>query len=263
MEVSVDCERLAAWLAPMLQHAAQSYPVSRVHRLEARREPGGYRISEDGAPRGVEPTPEDAGYALTVRMHALALAALPDFTKIHAGCASWQGRRLLAVGPPRAGKTTLMTRLVFEGFSVHGDELALTRGGEVLPYPRRFGVRPPTVPLIPQLASARPGPAGGGLVTDPAELGFDWVIEAAPAAAVFYLEPNHGGRTRLADCPKYVMVQRVMSQSTGPETGNRQWIRDVCDMLDRAAAFTLTLGDVDEAVAVVKEALQRPPRVAA
>lgn len=262
MEVSVDCDRLARWLAPMLQHAVQRYPVSRVHHLEARRDVGGYLIVEDGVDRGAEPTVESAGYALTARMHALALAALPEFTKIHAGCASWQGRRLLAVGPPEAGKTTLMTRLIYEGFSVHGDELVLVKDGQVLPYPRRFGVRAATVPLIPGLAAARQGDSHGPLVTDPGALGFEWIIEAAPAAAVAYLEPNHGGTSRLIPCAKYAMVQRVMSQSTPPRSGKSQWIRDVCDMLDVASTYMLMLGNLDEAVAAVREVLQRTPSVA-
>ena len=53
-----------------------------------------------------------------------------------------------------------------------------------------------------------------------------------------------------------------MSQSTAPRTGPQQWIRDVCDMLDRASSYTLKLGNLDEAVAILKEALQLTPKVA-
>jgi len=259
IEIAVDCERLAAWLDVMLSRATQRYPVSRVHRFAVRQEDGGYRILEDGVAVGFERGPDSAGYALTARIHRLALAALPDFTKVHAGCATWQGRRLLAVGPPRAGKTTLMTRLVFEGFAVHGDELVLLKDGSALPYPRRFGVREPTLGLIPQLAERAPGP----LVTDPSALGFDWVVEPAPVAAVFYLEPNHGGRTLLTPCPKHVMAQRIMAQSTGPSGGKPQWIRDVCAILEPASSHALVVGDLDEAVGGIKEVLRRTPSVAA
>src|SRR5262245_24528703 len=232
-DIRADCERLADALDHLLQRAHQRHPVSRCHRFDVRRSADGYRIEEDGLAQGIESTPQSACYVLTSRIHALALAALPEFTKVHAGCATWQGRRLLAVGPPEAGKTTLMTRLVYEGFAVHGDELVLLRNGEALPYPRRFGVRAPTLRLIPQLAASRPGTIGAGsVVTDPADLGFDWVIEPAPVAAVFYLVPNHGGQTSLEPCPKHIMAQRIMSQSTSPDGGRRQWIRDVCAILD-------------------------------
>lgn len=263
--ITADCDHVAARLAPMLQDASQDYPVSRHHRFEVLREDGRYRIREDGAARPLEPTPESAVYAVCARVHELALAALPEFTKVHAGCATWQGWRLLAVGPSQSGKTTLMARLLFEGFSVHGDEMVLLRDGEAVPYPRRFGVRPRTLTLIPQLAGfARPGPGGPGpVILDPSQLGFDWNIGLAPVDAVFFLEPNHRGRTELRLCPKHLMAQRVMSQSTPPETGKRGWIRDVCAILDRAECYILSLGDLDRAVAVVKAGLRAIPTVAA
>lgn len=39
-------------------------------------------------------------------MQELGLEALPEFTKIHAGCATLDGKRLVVVGPARSGKTT-------------------------------------------------------------------------------------------------------------------------------------------------------------
>jgi hypothetical protein len=261
IDIRVDCERLAAHLDQLLPRAEQRYPISREHRLVVRRDGDVYRISEDGVERWEESDPLSAAYAVGARVHALALAAMPDFTKIHAGCASWDGRRFLAVGPPESGKTTLMARLAYEGFAVHGDELVLVKDGEALPYPRRFGVRAPTVALIPALAEGRVEHAGP-LVTDPAQLGFQWVIDRRPIAAVFYLVPNHDAETRLEPCPKHVMAQRVMSQSTAPRTGAQQWIRDVCDMLDRAFSYTLQIGNLDEAVAILKEVLQLTPKPA-
>lgn len=261
MEVAVDCERVAAWLAPMLQEAEQDHPISRTYRFAVRRLADGYAIEEDGARLRIEPTPEAAGYAVFSRMHVLALAALPEFTKIHAGSARWEGRRVIAVGPPRAGKTTLMTRLVYAGFAVEGDEMVLVRDGVALPYPRRFGVRAPTVDLIPQLGAlteGRPGP----LVVDPALLGAPWRIEAGPVDAVLFLEPNHGGETALVPCPKHDMVRRVMSQSSAPRAGKRDWIRDVCAIVDRASSHVLRLGRLDAAVVAVTTAVQGTSKAA-
>ena len=68
-------------------------------------------------------------------MHDLAFAAFAGCSKIHAGCADFGGRRMLVVGRGRAGKTTLMTRLLFEGFAVQGDEMVIVRNGRVLAYP--------------------------------------------------------------------------------------------------------------------------------
>ncbi len=264
-EIAADCERVAAWLDPMLQHAVQQHPVSRVHRFEIARDGARYRVTEDGVVAPPMETAEAAAYAVFFRSHQLALTALPEFTKVHAGCATWQGRRLVAVGAPHAGKTTLMTRLLYAGFSVHADEMVLLRGGEALPYPRRFGVRGPTMALIPELAAyAPPGvPAPGTLVVDPLRLGFEWRAEAGPVDAVVYLEPNHGGASRLEPCPKHVMAHRVMSQSTGPDSGKSDWIRDVCAMLLRSSSHVLWLGDLDQAVAAIREMLEGTPRLAA
>lgn len=255
----MDCDQLRALLDSLVQHAAQRYPVSRSHRFEVCRAGGQYRIRENGQEGDPHADARSAVETVFWRMHLLALEALPEFTKIHAGCASWGGRRFLAIGPAQSGKTTLMTRLLYEGFAVHGDDMALLRGGEVLAYPRRFGIRPPTVALIPQLARLA-SPADGshgtvGLALDPSELGFDWRIEPAPVDAVFFLEPNHGGSTELQAFPKYLMAERIMSQSTPPAAGPRDWISDICAMIRRADCYLLHFGDLGVAVSMVKAAL--------
>ena len=153
----------------------------------------------------------------------------------------------------------MMTRLLYEGFAVHGDDLVLLRRGEVLPFPRRLGVRPPTVALIPQLASLlAPGRAATTreLAVDPSELGFAWFIEPAPVDAVFFLEPNRGGATWLEVCPKFVMAERVMALSTTPAGGAGQWVGDICAMLERALCHVLHFGDLAAAGSALKEALQ-------
>lgn len=255
--LDVDCQQLLALLDSRVQHAAQRYPVSRRHQLEVCRTDGGYRVCENGQDGYLQGTAHAVANTLLWRMNELALDALAEFTRIHAGCASWGGKRFLAAGAPQAGKSTLVTCLLYEGFAVHSDDMVLLRGNEVLPYPRRFGIRPPTVELIPQLARLAAG-RSWGLALDPSELGFDWRIEPAPVDAVFFLEPNHGGATRLDACPKYVMAERVMSQSSLPAGGARSWIGDVCTMLERADCHVLRFGELGAAVAVIKDALRGP-----
>ena len=217
----------------------------------------GYRLRENAKDLDPRPDAPSAAGALYARMHELALDALPEFTRIHAGCASWHGKRLVAAGPARAGKTTLMTRLLFEGFAVHCDDIVLSSRGYVLPYPRRFWVRSHAVPLLPELApfAARVRETRDHLALDPTELGFEWRIDAAPADAVLFLEPNHGSATQLAACPKHSMAQLIMSQSNLPAGGAHDWVRDVCAMLDNAATYVLRCGSLDSAVEAMKEAL--------
>lgn len=236
--------------------------MSLCHTFEAWRINNSYRLREDGRELDPRSDARSAAEALFGRMHELALEALPEFTKIHAGCASWRGKRLVAAGPARSGKTTLMTRLLYEGFAVHCDDIVLLRHGDVLPYPRRFWVRSHAVPLLPQIApfAARALEMRDHFVLDPTELGFEWQIDAAPADTVLFLEPNHGSTTRLEACPKYLMAKLIMSQSNLPAGGACDWVRDVCAMLDHAASYVLHSGNLDTVIEAVKEALD--PRIA-
>jgi hypothetical protein len=249
----------------MVAHPSQQFPVSRRHRIEARRaEDGGYRLQEDGCQLGDEPDASAAARRLFWRMHELVLHAMPEYTTIHAGCASWNGRRLLAAGAARSGKSTLMARLLYEGFDVHCDDLVLLHRAEAVPYPRRFFIRPSSVALIPQLATRAVEPfewgdwEPGSLALDPTALGFRWRIEPGPVDAVLFLERGPDGQVRLETCPKYGMAERIMLQSNSPAGGPRERIRDVCAVVDRAECFVLRSGDLEASVAVVKDLLRGP-----
>lgn len=255
--LTVDCQRVLTHLDRLLPHAIQHYPVSRRHHLHVRGAPGGYRV---GAGDGTDfhRTPRAAAQNVLMRIHDLSLAALPEFTRIHAGCASRDGKRLLAVGPARAGKSTLMSALLYEGFAVHCDDIVLLRAGEVLPYPRRFLIRSSTVALLPALAAvpAQPddddgGDGDGELALDPSELGFEWRIEPGPVDAVFFLRPDPDRPSRVEPCPKYEMAALVMAHTNLPRGGRGPWVRDICAMLNRARCYTLRWQELEASLRAV------------
>ena len=262
--VSSDCAELVAALEERTQRAPQDFPVSRTYRFEVHRAGAtGYRIEEAGRPTEHRDDPGNAAEALFWRMHELSLEALPEYTKIHAGCADWRGRRFVIAGRARAGKTTLMTRMLFEGFQVHSDDIVLLREGEALPYPRRFWTRAESVALLPQIAPLlmRKHPVRDHFSLDPRELGFQWQITSAPVSAVLFLEPRHGGETRITPCPKYRMANLIMSQSLLPAAGARDWIRDVLGMLDISSCLLLECGSLDSAVKALKNTLELQSRL--
>lgn len=266
--VSTDAEPVMRWLDGVRTSAVQDYPVFQRHRLEVHREAAGYRVREDGADRGLIPDPDEAGALVERRLHELAFGALAGCTKIHAGCATWQGRRFLVVGKGRAGKTTLMTRLLVEGFSVEGDEMVLVRDGRVVAYPRRFGIRRRTLSLVPEVGALAPHlsappdsdePDGYQILAlDPSQLGLPWSIGSGPVDVLFLLDGRHAGPTRASACPDHVMAQGVMSQSNPPGTGRAAWVRDVCAVVRGASGYLLTLGDLDSAVSTVRQCLEAP-----
>lgn len=260
--VRLPCERTARWLEEAIPHARQEFPVSWRHRLEIAREVDGYRVCENGTRFDLESSPDAAGERLLARMHELAMAALADYTKIHAGYAALGTRRLLAAGPGRSGKTTLMTTLLYEGLEVHGDEMVLIRDGVAVAYPRRFGIRQPTLSLVPQVEALAPkgsrAPNSHGyqvFAFDPGVAGLPWRIAPGPVDVIVFLDPLRGERSRLHDCPKHLMAQRLMTQSTPPGSGRRRWIEDVRDIVQQARCYVLDFGELTSAVSAIRGTL--------
>jgi hypothetical protein len=263
-DISTDAEPLIHWLDSVRPSAIQDYPITHRHRLEVYRAGSGYGICEDGTLRMVL-TIDEAMSVVEQRLHDLAFAALAHRTKLHAGCGTWGGRRLLVVGPKGAGKTTLMTRLLFEGCAVEGDEMVLVADGQVVAYPRRFGIRLRTLKLVPQVGTLVPDllehpdvDVIGGyhrLAFDPAQLGIAWRIAEGPVDAIFFLSPRHGGRSRLVPCSPQLMAQHVMTQSAPPHQGSGAWVRDVGALVRHAAVYEIAVGDLDSAVTVVRQCL--------
>jgi hypothetical protein len=113
--ITVDGEDVARALDALPFHATQDGGATRRHRLEVVREAGGYRIREDGRAGEHVPDPAAVGRSVQERIHALGLAGLDGHAKLHAGCATFRGRGVLFAGAGRSGKTTLMTRLLYDG----------------------------------------------------------------------------------------------------------------------------------------------------
>jgi len=253
--VRVDSAPLARWLDARLPDADQDFPVSVRSRVAIREIGDDYEIQvDDAAPHRVAGL-DNAGETVLALLNRGALGALRGFTKIHAGCGRWHGRRFLLVGPRYAGKSTLAAGLLCCGAEIEGDELVVIRDGQATAYPRRLGIRAGALALVPGLAAVRPA-AGDGFYLSPSALGLPWRIATGPVDAVFFLEPNHGGPTRVEACPRYLMVQRVMAESEAPESGGRRWIREVSGMIDRARCRTLHVGSLDGAIATVQGELE-------
>ncbi len=138
---------LAADLAP--RTAIERVGPGRARRAGAslRLHPGtGWNLTVDGAT--VHTAPPDAldraQERLASEVHLALATHAPHQVFVHGGSVAWRGRAIVAPGPSRAGKSTLVRALVARGAALLSDEYAVfDRTGLVEPYARTVHVRRP------------------------------------------------------------------------------------------------------------------------
>ncbi len=196
-------------------------------------------------------------------MQRRALVPLADHIALRAVTGQHQERSFLIVGSRNSGKSTLALRLLLGGLEVSGDETALLCHGSAVAFPRRFLLRGESLALMPK-ASHLEGFAGMRdpralrlAAVDPLDVGRPWRISPAPVSTVVCLEPNYGLRTRLVRCGKVDMIRRVIPQCRPPISARKDWVSDVAATVNQAGTFVIELGDLDSALAEIKEVLLR------
>jgi hypothetical protein len=237
----------------------QSAAILHRRALGVRSVGGEFRIDAATEGEDFELTAFFAAENLLRRMHREALAALPDPVRLRAATARHAGRTFLIVGPQRSGKTTLALALLFDGDDVSGDELVLLHDGQATAFPWRFRVNETSVALLPPLRTlpavvARNGASARDwwFAVDPTDFGFSWEITPAAVSSVFYLEPNHGGRSQVIEVGKLDMARRLLAQATAPPSNRRGWIGEITRMLNEARTYVVQLGDPAPAAIAMK-----------
>lgn len=243
-------------------HAKDSFPVSGALTIEVLQKEGEYVILEQGEEL-VSST--DAEW-VTLYLHELINFRVSwhmrELIKIHAASGSLGGKRFLLAGDKGAGKTTLVTRLLFEDASIYGDETILLRGSDAIPFPRKFHLKEGTPSLVPQIAliydklTSYPAYYGGRFCFfDPTDAGFDWQITTGKLDAIFYLEPRHQERTEIEECPKWLLAQKLMLQASDFAANPESQIAQLCHVVEMTDNFIIHFGDLDRAVLLLKELL--------
>lgn len=134
----------------------------------------GVRVAVAGG--RLEPDPEvpDALRALAADAQIHVAAHAPRAVFVHAGVVAWEGEALLLPGVSRAGKTTLVSRLIEAGGTYYSDDYAvLDPDGRVWPFPRRLGIR------LPGGARSDRGAAELGAVTGTEPAAVRWIVNTA------------------------------------------------------------------------------------
>jgi len=219
---------------------------------------GPYIIEEEGDWLESRATRDDVLYTVYERVYARTLERffLSGWVLLHGAMASVGQQRLLLLGHKGAGKSTLSSRLLYAGHAVEGDESVLERGGQFLPLPRAFHLKPGIEENIPELADHLPQmpklPVEDNHVTsmNPTSLGFHWAIRNGPVGAVIWITPNHGGETTLRAYAPFQMVQRTLESILAWQLPRRELV-GVAARLGRTGGYELLLGDAGSAVRVL------------
>jgi len=198
---------------------------------------------------------EDVLFHIYGRVYARTMEryVLSGWVVWHAGLASIAGKRFLLAGNKGAGKTSLVTRLLFSGHQIGGDELTLARGGIVMSVPRRLHLKPGIENQVPELVSHLDGlPISrsedfGIRAMDPTTFGFQWRISPGPVDRLIWISPNHGGVTRLEPLGSFAMLQRLIRSYRGWGEA-RNLVLKCAAQLVRNGGHQLVLGAVAEAV---------------
>lgn len=199
-------------------------------------------------------------FSLQQNIHRESLKHVTDRVRIHGGCGEYEGNRFIVVGDKGVGKTTLMVRLLFSGFRIIGDEILLVKDGKALPFSRRFHIKQESMQLLPELDGLieklpyNETSYGHKMYSfSPHDAGYEWKVDDGGVDFIFYLEPNHGGKSRLELCPKIDMVQRLMPMSFISEKEDHKKIAELCRVVDQAECYILHNGDLDGAATAMQE----------
>jgi hypothetical protein len=260
-EIRTNSRELIDLFSSVTQRADQNVPVVERYTVTVDWTGDEFRIDIGGVEDDFELSVTSAVETLYHCLHSRAIAALPDHIRIYAATGMHTGSAFLIIGPERAGKTTLALSLMLEGVDITGDALALLHDGEALAFPRKFHAREDSLGRLPKLpldrfAGSISNPQEGRIrALDPLEFGKPWRIAPTAVSALFYIEPNFGGRSTLRRSGKVEMIRRVLPHCAPPISGRQSWLGDLCATVNRAETFVVELGDLASAVAASLEVL--------
>lgn len=147
VDLHYDGSEAAALVAPSFAHlASEALPARRSWRLAMHE--GLILIGREGR-RNIALQPRQAAPALKAWLLEDLLHDSDDFTALHAACLVHDGKALLLLGSPGAGKSTLAARLDSAGFGFGGDDLCfLGHDGRVRGVPFALTAKPGAWPLL-------------------------------------------------------------------------------------------------------------------
>jgi hypothetical protein len=256
--IDTASEESAQVLMYLAQRAAHAFVAKRTMRYDVAVENGKWTVTEEGDVLCVAPDSRGVLESVYQRVHqrAFELASLSGWVRVHGAFATVNGRRVLIVAESGVGKTTLSSRLLFDGAIVHGDESVVLRHGLVAAVARPFHLKPGIEHLVPELESLLPSlPALDGdppiRAFDPTVAGFAWTIDQGPVDDVV-VAARVDGPSRLISISATDAMPTIVDQVFRNQEQRRAVLREVAAVLRTARCWRLDLGAVDEAARLLE-----------
>lgn len=258
IEIRYEDAALETPLSYVIEQARQPFPVRRKLNYTIRGF-GPYQVYEEGDLHCEVASPLDVQHVVYGRIYRRVVEryVLTGWVAFHAALATIGTCRTLILGHKGTGKTTLATRLLYSGYPVEADEMVLVREGQALPLPRAFHLKPGIDCQVPEVAEMMRGlpKAYAGDVEisafDPSVAGFSWEISLGPVDRVVWINPNHGGETRIAHRPSSIAMWPVLECSLGWGEDRGTLVAEASSLVSRGG-FELVLGDARDAVPLLE-----------
>ena len=232
--------------------------------LEIAPQERGYRLRSPWLPA---PRHEPSGAcllcSLAIELVAACCHACPRLISLHAAAVRLHGRTLLFCGDNRAGKSTLVARLMADTARGLGDDMLALHQGRIF----SFGVAPrlrlplPPSPALEHLMRDRPGIHDrhyGYLAASPDSLA-PWGERNRPDAVIL-LERTPGSPAILLPAPAATGMDNVLSRFLIPDGGAPEVLRLGTQLLDALPCRILRYEDRDEAATLLeRQARLLPP----
>jgi hypothetical protein len=215
---------------------------------------GFFRISPPGF-SPAEGTLEAIALAVYRLLGAWWTEDVADAPVLHAAAAVIDGRRMAFVGDKRAGKTTLMLRLIQEGCAVQGDEYLVVTANGAISIPRCLHVREASLDLLPALSErVRSLPFFTDWVGNvihacpPSFAGGEWRIAEGPLDALVFLGSNFGGSSVLSPLGREAAFARMLESAILPATGRARAVARLRRLALGCGCWRLQTGNLDQAI---------------
>lgn len=257
VRVEVPDHAAAARIRELLRDAPQTRrPPDHVLRLELSGGPERTRtLLQDGDVVRADMEPAMAISVFLWALHQLAMRT-DRYVVLHAGCVALEGRGFVLPGEREAGKSTLVTGLVRDGFSYLSDELAALslEDGLLHPHARPIGLDPGSFSTY---AALRPSPPAEfaderrwHLLADDVRAG-SRSTPVPPAAIVFpRLELDADSLLEPVSRPQALWL--LSTSAVNLDLVGRRGFLTLSDLAASIPAYRLRFGDVEDACRMVR-----------